>query len=424
MEWKLTSEKYRQLLSFIGYGNFREADMIVFGNEEGTGDYGIEENVEARIRYYGKNEAGEYVDCFNVNDLGEGFWESSKEDKIARYLREQYGEEVEDKFYTKGTFLSMVARICLALEWGSDSVSNLFQTYNKCPKLKETIRLYILNELFTKREGLQTCLSDWRPLPRPSERVWPTEYSEIWPDHSIGNPYLKAFNNSDIKEEIKTDFSNFTEDVKRRMALLKNAFVSSKAKVILCLGGANGVKKTVLKEMFQLRDRDFSPLDVRADSPTNLSSYRATVHLDHKDLHIFLLPFPQAGYGFQDGKSMLRYYQQVTERYLYPILGRTSNDGNDRLEDDVEMRSNVHTSKGRPRWTREENLCIYHYLDLFPQKSAREIAVLIKENERFSKIINRNIGAIVQHINKLKELQGDLNVPDPVHNKDRGFNDY
>lgn len=36
MEWKLTSEKYRQLLSFIGYGNFREADMIVLGNEEGT----------------------------------------------------------------------------------------------------------------------------------------------------------------------------------------------------------------------------------------------------------------------------------------------------------------------------------------------------------------------------------------------------
>jgi hypothetical protein len=344
MEWKLTREKYQQLLSFIGYGNFPEADIIVFGNEEGTGGYGIEENVEARIRYYGKNETGKYEDCVNKDNPSGGFWESGKEDKIARYLREQYGEEVEDKFYTKGTFLSMVARICLALEWGSDSVSNLFQTYNKCPKLKETIQLYILNELFTKREGLQTCLSDWRPLPRPSERVWPTEYSEIWPDHSIGNPYLKAFNNPDIKEEIKTDFSNFTEDVKRRMALLKNAFVSSKAKVILCLGGANGVKKTVLKEMFQLEERDFSSLDIKADASKNLSSYHATVHLRYKDLHILLLPFPQAGYGFQDGESMLNYYQQVTERYLYPILGRASNDGNDRSEGDAEMGSNGHAS--------------------------------------------------------------------------------
>ncbi|MGG3161465.1 hypothetical protein ABEO87_07055 [Geobacillus stearothermophilus] len=424
MEWKLTSEKYRQLLSFIGYGNFREADMIVFGNEEGTGDYGIEENVEARIRYYGKNEAGEYVDCFNVNDLGEGFWESSKEDKIARYLREQYGDEIEEKFYTKGTFLPTVARICLALECDRDNIGRWFRTYDECSSLKQAIQLYILNELFTKREGLQTCLSDWRPLPRPSERVWPKEYSEIWSDHSKENPYLKAFDKPNARGGIKTDFSNFTEDVKRRMEVLKKAFIASTAKVVLCLGGANGMKKTVLKEMFQLRDRDFSPLDVRADSQNNLSSYRATVHLEHKDLHIFLLPFPQAGYGFRDGKSMLRYYQQVTERYLYPILGRMSNDGNEILEDDVEMRSNGHTSKGRPRWTREENLCIYHYLDLFPQKSAREIAVLIKENERFSKIINRSIGAIAQHIDQLKTLQGDLNVPDPVHNNKRGFHDY
>ncbi|MGG3006509.1 hypothetical protein [Geobacillus stearothermophilus] len=324
MEWKLTSEKYRQLLSFIGYGNFREADMIVFGNEEGTGDYGIEENVEARIRYYGKNEAGEYVDCFNVNDLGEGFWESSKEDKIARYLREQYGDEIEEKFYTKGTFLPTVARICLALECDRDNIGRWFRTYDECSSLKQAIQLYILNELFTKREGLQTCLSDWRPLPRPSTQVWPIEYTEIWPDNSKENPYLQAFSPPNMEQEIKTSFSHFTADVHRRMSVLKRAFVHSPAKVILSLGGANGEKKKVLKRMFQLQDHDFHPLDVRADSTNNLSSYHAIVPLENKKLHLFLLPFPMAGKGlFRNGEAMMHYYQQVTERYLYPILGRT-----------------------------------------------------------------------------------------------------
>jgi hypothetical protein len=150
MEWKLTSEKYRELLSFIGYGNFQEADMIVLGNEEGTGWYGIEENVEARIRYYGKNKDGRYVDCLNVDDPSEGFWESSKEDKIARYLQEQYEDEVEEKFYVKGNFLPTVARICLALEWDRDNIGRWFQTYDENPSAKQTIQLYVLNELFTK----------------------------------------------------------------------------------------------------------------------------------------------------------------------------------------------------------------------------------------------------------------------------------
>lgn len=49
MQWKLTKEEYDVLLSYIGCGNFPKADIIVFGNEEGTGGYSVEANVKARV---------------------------------------------------------------------------------------------------------------------------------------------------------------------------------------------------------------------------------------------------------------------------------------------------------------------------------------------------------------------------------------
>lgn len=76
------------------------------------------------------------------------------------------------------------------------------------------------------------------------------------------------------------------------------------------------------------------------------------------------------------------------------------------------------------QWTREENLCIYYYLERFPEKSNKEVAELIKKCETDSKIVERGEGAISQHVAKLRQLQGDLNVPDPVHNCNRGFNQY
>ncbi len=45
-------------------------------------------------------------------------------------------------------------------------------------------------------------------------------------------------------------------------------------------------------------------------------------------------------------------------------------------------------------WTREENLCIYYYLDRFPEKSDKEIADLIKTYEQSSTIARRSESAI------------------------------
>ncbi|WKL03186.1 hypothetical protein Q0F98_05810 [Paenibacillus amylolyticus] len=35
--WRLSKEEYKILLSYIGCGDIPNADILVFGNEEGTG---------------------------------------------------------------------------------------------------------------------------------------------------------------------------------------------------------------------------------------------------------------------------------------------------------------------------------------------------------------------------------------------------
>lgn len=46
-QWTLSKEEYERLLAYVGCGNFLDADIIVFGNEEGTGGYSVEANVKA-----------------------------------------------------------------------------------------------------------------------------------------------------------------------------------------------------------------------------------------------------------------------------------------------------------------------------------------------------------------------------------------
>ncbi|MGD7024747.1 hypothetical protein ACQCVK_19365 [Rossellomorea vietnamensis] len=242
-EWKLTEEKYRKLLAFIGYGDFKNADFIVFGNEEGTGGYGIEENVEARIGYYGKDENGEYVDCINPNNPLEGFWDNSASNKIARYLEDNGRENVEDIQYVKGSFLSTIARICLALEDEAANSEFWFKTFTEHPDARDHIQLHILNNLFKSNSRIKTALSDWRPLPRSTENKWPQEYHQIHPELK-NNPYINAFNKVvTLPNEYRNDFSDFSQDVFKRLTILKNTFTASNSRIVLSLGGVNGMKR-------------------------------------------------------------------------------------------------------------------------------------------------------------------------------------
>lgn len=55
-EWRLSKDEYDMLLSYVGLGNVPNADIIVFGNEEGTGGYSVFANVKARVNLFGKDD--------------------------------------------------------------------------------------------------------------------------------------------------------------------------------------------------------------------------------------------------------------------------------------------------------------------------------------------------------------------------------
>ncbi|MGD7024746.1 hypothetical protein ACQCVK_19360 [Rossellomorea vietnamensis] len=195
--------------------------------------------------------------------------------------------------------------------------------------------------------------------------------------------------------------------------------------------------------MYNLSEEDFRPLSKISVDIGSLSAFHAKAPTEGKETHLFLLPFPSAGNVFKDGSTMLEYFRVFTDQYLRPLMG--NDEGTDEKinpaipslsPSNVSAAGEVpeipcnpewiiqDTSRNRRPWTKEENLVIYQYLNLFEERSDKENALMIKKFERLSKIIERGLGAITPHVKALRELREDLNVPDPVHNGDRGFNNY
>jgi hypothetical protein len=318
--WKLSKEEYDKLLAFLGYGNFSEADIIVFGNEEGTGGYSIEANVKARCNSYGKDRDGNYIHSLSPNDWKDGYWdlqENEERPKIEKHLLPE--EKIQEQGFVKGAFLPAISRMCLGLEAVSDEVDRWFQSYGANPTAGNQIKEHIRQKLFKKHEGIQTALVDWRPLPRNNEKTWyPIEYKHI--SHtSTKNPYLRAFNNpKKIKNNI-TSFSDFNKDVEQRAVTIKSLLEATPAKVIIGLGGADGIKKGALEKMF---GDIFEQLVIESVDVSYLKMYKARISLKKKDLYIFLLPFPVAGNVFKSQDDVLGVLKEITVKHLAPIIGR------------------------------------------------------------------------------------------------------
>lgn len=317
-QWRISKEEYDVLVSYIGCGNFSKADVIIFGNEEGTGGNSVEANVKARYLYYGKNENGEYEHCLDDDDWKKGFWDLSSntdDNKVKRYLEENE-EPHRQEDYTSGSFLSTIARICLATENQDFPLDYWFASYPSNRDAEREIKYYIVNNLFKKTEGIQTGLVDWRPLPRPKQDWWGEEYRSIYPDGSVNNPYLAAF---DRRKNINASnlFSNFIEDREKRKKILKNAFSTFPAKIVISLGGV-AYKKAILEEMYD--SIKFTSLDQLSVDIGNLKSYKGGVQLEDKNLFFFLLPFPAAGNVFENGDVMLQFFKEFTEIYARPLL--------------------------------------------------------------------------------------------------------
>ncbi|WP_078549735.1 hypothetical protein [Litchfieldia alkalitelluris] len=319
-EWKVSKEEYQKLLKFLGYGNFREADLVIFGNEEGAGGYSIEANVKARCESYGKDPNGNYINCLEENDWTGGYWdlEENGQQKILKHLLPS--EKAQKEGYTRGAFLPAVARICLGLENKNEDVEAWFKSYADNGDAAKDIKRYIRETLFKKNDKIQSALVDWRPLPRQTESIWyPVEYGEISPTRT-NNPYLRAFNKPKVSRTANSNsFSNFNQDVESRASTIHALFKTIPSKVIIGFGGANGIKKEVFEKIFG--ENIFEPLEFKTVDVSYLNSYKAKVSVGEKDIHIFLLPFPEIGTVFKSHDDQLKCLKELTVSYVAPLVG-------------------------------------------------------------------------------------------------------
>lgn len=323
--WRLSKEEYKILLSYIGCGDIPNADILVFGNEEGTGGYSVTENVKARTQLIlaGGDVSNYSIETSNWRD---GFFYPDSDQLRATH------ENKHTKDFTAGVFNAAIARLCLAHERSSSN--NWFQGAANVLAY-EAIKEYIGRKLYKpKAEGIQTALIDWRPLPRLTERIWyPIEYGAVAPSPeekpNQDNPYLAVFNKPkgrfNSNKYTTSSFSDFQEDMNFRARIIKNALIKSSAQILLGIGGADGFKKDALEVMFG--EDIFSTIpftcDMRNSKGQLQRAFKAEVPLDNKILHIFLIPFPSAGQGFSSQESALGMLEVLSKNYLEPILMKT-----------------------------------------------------------------------------------------------------
>ncbi|MEK4372369.1 MULTISPECIES: hypothetical protein [Paenibacillus] len=323
-DWRLSKAEYDILLSYIGCGDILNADILVFGNEEGTGGYTVTENVKARTRLITTDESSDVRNyCIEANNWREGFYYPDFEGLFTGY------EKKHSKGFTKGVFNAAIARLCLAHE--RNSQSNWFEG---SPNTDEfcVIKEYIGDKLYKpKTEGIQTALIDWRPLPRSTERKWyPNEYGAVAlsPEDkpNQGNPYLAAFNKPKGRFKPQkystSSFSDFKEDTNLRARIIKNALTKSRAQILLGIGGAAGFKKDALELMFGKNLFSSIPFscDMRNSKGQLQKAFKAEISLDNRVLYIFLIPFPSAGLGFISQENALGMLAELSDKYLKPIL--------------------------------------------------------------------------------------------------------
>jgi hypothetical protein len=321
--WVLSKSEYDILLKYIGCGNFPDADIIVFGNEEGTGGYSVEANVKARVNLFGKDTLGqEYKHMIKIDSNNFGFYEPSSLEgrkKVERYLKEN--EKSQPIGFSKGVFNQSIARICLALE--QPNSRDWFKGKDNNEETWEMIKKYVIDELYEERRGIQTALTDWRPLPRENQTVWYEKEYGLIATSKDNNPYLSTFDKPLANSSSVQEFSEYYEDMKKRSDILKLMFEKSKAKVIISIGGCGGFKKDAFELMFGkgiFKPLKFKNANMYNSNGQELKSYYATVALGNKIKNIYLIPFPDPGQVFRTQEDALKMLEELTYEYIKPNI--------------------------------------------------------------------------------------------------------
>lgn len=306
--WVINKNQYEKMLCHIGSGDLQNADIIVFGNEGGAGGKPLYAIIEGIERYapkgFGENQVTSTLDLNGNWDAG--FWDTSAIicEQMAFEIMQENNVKLPDKGFVKGGFLQYCARISLAIEDTKNDIDYWFKPMGQNTEAAHHIKEYIREGLFQPRKGIQTFIMDWRPLPRPNQNWWGEEYSVIDKDR-----FFLAFNLKSRKEYCD-EFTNYSKDALRRKEILKNAILTSRAKVIIGFGEVD-TKQNLIKEILDLSLSDFKEITV--DGVTvKAFACRKKYEVKNDELNIFLLPFPVAGKGpFKNGEEMNKFYTYI-----------------------------------------------------------------------------------------------------------------
>ncbi|PWW08720.1 hypothetical protein DFQ01_101446 [Paenibacillus cellulosilyticus] len=317
MQWTISQEQYQTLVSYMGCGNFPNAKIVFFGIEEGTGGYAIPENVIARAETFGQFDNGSIVSSFTPGSREDGYWEPNAQ-LGGQKVRQVLGLPPVEPF-TGGFFNSTIARISLALERPQPDSNHWFRLYPEDKNAAADIKRRI-GQLYRKDSEcrIDFALTDWRPLPRPNMGKWYPEYSTV--NKSLFN---KAFDNVDFKRVHQDEFSHYTNDAIKRARLLHQLITSFSIPLIIGLGKIP-VKRKLLEKIFPGLQFESFQSAVFPNHPGLLGK----VQLNGQMVHVLLLPFPDPSRDpwksnngdVRPGVFALQYYQEITNRYIKPVV--------------------------------------------------------------------------------------------------------
>ncbi|MEK5479613.1 hypothetical protein NYE70_22195 [Paenibacillus sp. FSL R5-0407] len=327
-KWHISKEQYQTLLSYVGFGDFQKSKIYVFGIEEGLGGHDEESNIVARVEKFGSFDSnGNLTSALSPPNREQGYWEPNAQSggqKIRDYIYKRDRTLLTGK-PAKGAFNEIIARMCLELEQPKESKDYWFRLMNDDKDIARKIKDRIQTLFQSSTDDLlHTALTDWKPLPRRDMKKWPIEYQPTSTQFGLDSKlYERAFSLK-YEQEFCDDNTNYTEDVEKRLAILRNLLNSTNSPIMMCLGEIP-TKRRVLGKIFP--EAEFRTFQSTVH-PTH-SSLKAEIQLEARTLNIFLLPFPlrtSKEWGRRDdinesaGSFMLRYYQELTQEYFKPII--------------------------------------------------------------------------------------------------------
>ncbi|PKG25297.1 hypothetical protein [Niallia nealsonii] len=228
------------LHSFLGYGDFRNADFLVISKHEGANNEKLEQELDARTNYFGLEK--EY--WLDREKRLNGYWHPSAK-KSGEIKRELFGEE--EKYTNRfPDVVKYPARMLFALEEALHinsmaSIDKWFKGANEISKdVKNKLNAsYDDMYSYTKIANWKTALSHYQPLLRAAQS-WP--YTEL-----KKSDYTNIF-----EKTVQLENPRFAAWRKKREEILANLLKEYPKKVIFCTGNFQKDNDSdSLKEFFE-----------------------------------------------------------------------------------------------------------------------------------------------------------------------------